>query len=391
MIINSRTVTFLLILSQFLGTSLWFVGNISIPQLPIPEAEDPTAISTALSVVQFGFIIGTLIYAFFLIADRFSPSKVFMLSAIAAAICNLGLIIPQADYNTILGFRCLTGFFLAGIYPVGMKIASDYYEKGLGLTLGYLVGALVLGTAFPHLLDSLGLQFDYKIITWITSFLAVLGGILVGLCIPNGRFRKKQNEFKWHAITLILKIKDLRKAAYGYFGHMWELYAFWVFLPLFLKFYNTFQGSALNVSLWSFFCISIGALSCAFGGHLSLKAGSEKIAKSALGISALCCMISPLAFLLSPIPFLCFMLFWGALVAADSPQFSSMVASGATGEMRGSALTLVNCIGFAISVISIQLLGILADTFDLRYIYISLALGPILGLLKMGVFISKTE
>lgn len=386
---EKKTITFLLILSQFLGTSLWFVGNISIPQLPIPEAQDSAAVSTALAAVQFGFILGTLIYAFLLIADRFSPSRVFMISALLAAACNLGLLLPHPDFNVILSFRFLTGFFLAGIYPVGMKIAADYYEKGLGKTLGYLVGALVLGTAFPHFLNSFGLDFDYVKITWITSLLAILGGFLVGFLIPDGPFRKKQRVFKWNAFAFLFKDTGFRKAAYGYFGHMWELYAFWAFLPVFIDFYNEQHSTNLDVAFWSFLIIAVGAVSCAAGGHLSVKWGSKKVAGVSLTLSGLCCLIYPIAVML-PFPFFIgLMLLWGAAVIADSPQFSRMVAVNTTPETRGSALTLVNCIGFGISVVSIQLLGYLPLFLSIHYSYLILAIGPFFGLWKMGVFSSK--
>ncbi len=367
------------------------MGNISIPQLPIPEAQDSAAVANALAAVQFGFILGTLIYAFLLIADRFSPSRVFMISALLAAACNLGLLLPHPDFDIILSFRFLTGFFLAGIYPVGMKIAADYYEKGLGKTLGYLVGALVLGTAFPHFLNSLGMQFDYVKITLITSFLAILGGLLVGIIIPDGPFRKKQRVFKWNAFAFLFKDTGFRKAAFGYFGHMWELYAFWAFLPVFIHFYNAQHSTDLNVSFWSFLIIAVGAVSCAAGGHLSVKWGSKKVAGVSLTLSGFCCLISPIAVMLPSSFFVALMLLWGAAVVADSPQFSRMVAVNTTRETRGSALTLVNCLGFGISVVSIQLLGHLPESFSIQYGYLILAIGPLFGLWKMGVFRSKMD
>ncbi|WP_051908114.1 MFS transporter [Flavimarina sp. Hel_I_48] len=383
---GKKSITVLLILSQFLGTSLWFVGNISIPQLPIAEAQDTAAISNVLAAVQFGFILGTLLYAFLLIADRFSPSRVFLCSALLAAFCNMGLLLPHPDFYTILTFRFFTGFFLAGIYPVGMKIAADYYEKGLGLALGYLVGALVLGTAFPHFLNSFGFQFDYVKITVITSFLALLGGLLVGFCIPDGPFRRKQQQFKWNAFALLFKTQNFRKAAYGYFGHMWELYAFWAFLPVLIHSYTEINNAGLNVALWSFFGIAIGALSCALGGHLSVTWGSKKVAGLSLRISGFCCLISPFAIMFPSFLFLVFILLWGAAVVADSPQFSRMIAANTTPETRGSALTLVNCIGFGISVVSIQVLGNLPQDFSVKYGYLLLALGPAFGLWKIGGF-----
>ena len=170
MIISSKSrVVFIIVIAQFLGTSLWFVGNIVVPQLPFSELGRSDAIRSILAAVQFGFIAGTLLFALLAISDRYAPSKVFLICAALGALVNLTLLAPSVSFNTILISRFLTGFFLAGIYPVGMKIASDYFEKGLGKVLGYLVGALVLGTALPHFLNSLGLAVNYKTITLLTS------------------------------------------------------------------------------------------------------------------------------------------------------------------------------------------------------------------------------
>ena len=369
--------------AQFLGTSLWFVGNISIPKIPLPRLGDTAAIGAALSAVQLGFIGGTLIFAFLALADRFSPSKVFLVSAICGALANAALLLPEINMTTILISRFITGFFLAGIYPVGMKIASDYYEKGLGKVLGYLVGALVLGTALPHFINSLGLALNYRFLTLTTSFLAILGGFLILILVPDGPFRLKQQKIKLKAIPELFKVPGFRKAAFGYFGHMWELYAFWGFLPVFLSLYADFSSVELNVALWSFLIIATGAISCALGGHISFYKGSKAVALVSLIISGLFCLGSPFLLYFPKVVFLISLIIWGAAVVADSPQFSTLVAQNTPAQFRGSALTLVNCIGFAITIFSIQMLTIWTAGVGQKYFFVILGAGPIFGIISL--------
>jgi len=169
--ITSRSALILIVIAQFLGTSLWFAGNAVAPEIS-QLLELPGILASITSVVQFGFILGTLVFAIFSVPDRFSPSDVFFFSSVLAACANLLIIILPMQLTIVLACRFMVGFFLAGIYPVGMKIAADYFQKGLGAALGFLVGALVLGTAFPHLLKGLDLNFSWKIVLWFTSGLS---------------------------------------------------------------------------------------------------------------------------------------------------------------------------------------------------------------------------
>ena len=388
---NRSLVTIIIVVAQFLGTSLWFVGNISIPQIPLPDLESTSAIGAALSVVQLGFIGGTLIFAFLALADRFSPSKVFFVSAICGALANAALLLPHINMTSILISRFITGFFLAGIYPVGMKIASDYYEKGLGKVLGYLVGALVLGTALPHFINSLGVDFSYRFLTITTSFLAIIGGFLILIAVPDGPFRKRQQQIKLKAIPELFKVEGFRKAAFGYFGHMWELYAFWGFLPVFMQFYADFSNIEINIPLWSFIIIAIGALSCALGGHISFYKGSKAVALVSLILSGLLCFLSPFLFELPKLIFLLSLLIWGAAVVADSPQFSTLVAQNSLAQYRGTALTIVNCIGFGITIFSIQAFTKWSQHVDPKYIFVILGAGPIFGILSLLSSKKKTS
>ncbi|MEM7179533.1 MAG: MFS transporter [Spirochaetota bacterium] len=374
----------IIVLAQFCCTSLWFAGNAVMNDLVFAFQLEPAALGHLTSVVQFGFIMGTLVFALFMLADRFSPSRVFFVSALAGSVCNLGTLWQGNSLQTLLLFRFLVGFALAGIYPVGMKLAADHFEKGLGKSLSFLVGALVLGTAFPHLLKSSFAEggLPWKSVLSLTSGLACVGGFLIVILVPDGQFRKPSQKLDLSAFFAIFKVRPFRNAAFGYFGHMWELYTFWAFIPVILKTYqDSFPGTSLAIPLLSFAVIAIGSLACVFGGLAATKHGNQRIASLALLGSGLCCLLSPLAFLI-PVAafFVLFLLLWGIFVIADSPLFSALVAENAPPTLKGSALTIVTSIGFSLTIVSIQLLNVLHAFLDHRFLYLVLATGPILGL-----------
>ncbi|MFB9054667.1 nitrate/nitrite transporter [Formosa undariae] len=375
----------LIIISQFCCTSLWFAGNGVMDDLIQVYHLDASVLSFLTSSVQFGFIIGTFVFAIFTIADRYSPSKVFMISAILAAVFNLGLVLKGQTLTILLILRFLTGFFLAGIYPVGMKIATDYYNQGLGKALGFLVGALVLGTAFPHLLSTVTEELPWETVIYTTSLLSVLGGLLIVIFVPNGPFRKSSSKIDFSILSKLFKDKAFKAASFGYFGHMWELYAFWAFTPLMIKTYNTLHPEAqLNIALISFLVIGSGCLSCCLSGIISKYKGTKTSAFYILLASGICCLLSPLSFYINfEVAFIVFLIFWGMVVVADSPLFSTLIANNTAPETKGSALTIVNCIGFSITIVSIQTLGYLQTVINPSFIYLALALGPILGLIAL--------
>lgn len=375
----------LIVIAQFLCTSLWFAGNAVLADIVKTSAINSDFLANLTSSVQFGFISGTLVFAVLAVADRFSPSKVFFISAIIAAIFNLGIIIPDLSSFTLLFFRFSTGFFLAGIYPVGMKIASDYEEKGLGKSLGFLVGALVLGTAFPHFLKSVSYGFSWQYVILSTSLLSAIGGGLVINLVPDGPFRKITQKLKWSAFFTGFRNSQFRSAAFGYFGHMWELYAFWAFVPvMLLNYQHHFHQYNFSIPFFSFLIIASGSFSCAIAGIISQKFGAKKIASLALMSSGICCLLSPIFLSGSSLPVLITFLFlWGIFVVADSPLFSTLVAQNAPQETKGTSLTIVNCIGFAITVLSIQLLRIIIELIGSEYAFTILAIGPALGLVAL--------
>ncbi|MFK5972081.1 MAG: MFS transporter [Flavobacteriaceae bacterium] len=381
----SKLVLPVIVIAQFCCTSLWFAGNGVIADLVLNFNLSDTALGHLTSAVQIGFIVGTLSFAILTIADRISPSKVFFVCALIGALFNLGIIYEGNNLSSLLFLRFLTGFFLAGIYPIGMKIAADYYEKRLSKSLGFLVGALVIGTAFPHLLKNMTGAFSWKSVLIATSSFAVLGGVLMLTLVPNGPYRKGGKSLNLLAFFQVFRNPEFRTSSFAYFGHMWELYAFWAFVPIILKEYYTKHSQIdFNVSLWSFIIIAIGGLACVLVGYISQKSGTKRMAFISLLFSFSCCLISPLMFSVeNDLVFLSFLLFWGMVVIADSPLLSTLVAQNAPDEMKGTALTIVNCIGFSITIISIQLINGMHALTDSNSIYSILAIGPFLGLIAL--------
>ena len=374
-----------IVLSQFFCTSLWFAGNAVMGDIARQLQLEPSYLAYLTSAVQLGFITGTLVFAILNIADRFSPVQVFFTCALIAAVINAGACLPGVSASLILTFKYTTGFFLAGIYPVGMKIASDHYPQGLGKALGFLVGALVLGTAFPHLLKSLMTTLPWRYVILSTSILAVLGGLAMLLLVPDGPYREPAGSLNPAAFLKSFGNPQFRAAAFGYFGHIWELYAFWAFVPVMLTAYNfRFASAGLNVPLLSFCIIAVGGIACSASGILSRYNGVKNIATMALFVSAACCLLSPLFLFATSAPvMISFLLIWSMAVIADSPLFSTLIAQNAHQQSKGTSLTIVNCIGFAITIVSIQLITALRSEANARYVYMILAVGPILGLIAL--------
>lgn len=370
-----------IIFSQFTGTSLWFAGNAIIGDVQRQWSLGGGALGFVTSAVQFGFIAGTLCFAVFAVSDRFSPRKVFFFCSLLGSCTNLLVYLAAGGFTSLMIFRGMTGFFLAGIYPVGMKIASGWYRKGLGKALGFLVGALVLGTALPHLLKGSGQHVAWQTVIIAISLISAGGGALMYVLVPDGPYLFKGTTFNGRALKLIFERRELRAAAFGYFGHMWELYTLWAFVPMFLSAYISGHPKAeINISLWTFAIIAAGCIGCIGGGLVAGRFGSAPVAFVQLCFSGICCLLSGLIFQAPPELFLACLLFWGIVVVGDSPQFSALVAHTAPEELIGSALTIVNCIGFFITIISIQLTSALINVIPSAYLFILLTIGPIIGL-----------
>ena len=251
-----------IVLSQLAGTSLWFAINAVMPDLQRDWQLPAAAVGALTSAVQAGFIAGTLVFALLTVADRFSPRWLFLLCALAGAACNSAGALLDGQYEALVALRFATGFFLAGIYPVGMKIAAGWYTRGLGAALGLLVGALVLGTAAPHGLRALGTDWPWQTVMWTVSAVAAAGGVLMVALVPDSPFMPRAARIRPQALAVIWTDRRVRASAFGYFGHMWELYAFWVLVPLIVS----SRLASTQVAAASFAVIGAGAVGCVLGG-----------------------------------------------------------------------------------------------------------------------------
>lgn len=376
------------VLAQCLGTSLWFSpagaasGLLARWQLQGPE------FAWLLAATQLGFIGGSLMLALGGVADRWPASRVFALASVVGAAANAALVLPGTSFAGAWGWRFGVGVCLAGIYPLGMKLVVQWVGGKPALALAWLVAMLTLGTAMPHALRALGVQWPWQSVLLGASVLALLGAGLVA-AVGDGGHRPPTaapQRLGLQAVRALLRNPGWRASAGAYVGHMWELYAFWAVVPLLC-------GSILRSALadptpshpsagWAWLAalvIGVGALGCLIGGYAVRALGSAKVAFTALAGSGLVCLLYPLV---PPTELgwrVLLLLCWGALVVADSPQFSALSSQAVAPQDLGLALVLQNGVGFLVSVVSIVGLGWALGLWGERALWLLLP-GPVLGL-----------
>lgn len=380
---------FVIVFCQLLGTSLWFTPNGVAHALQQEWQLSLGMLGSLTASVQLGFICGTLAIALSGFADRFRASRIFACSALVGALCNLLFIFTGDSFALALFLRFLTGLALAGIYPLGMKLVVSWTPHKTGQALSWLVAMLTLGTASPHLLQGLGHALPWSWVLLSASMLAVIAAWLIaclgeGEHLPKAALRRSGLPgFK------TFKLKPFRAAALAYFGHCWELYAFWTLTPIFLS--QLFLNSDLvssGLSWLAFLIIAIGALGCVLGGRLSREFGSARVAWWMLALSASCCLIWPWVSDAGWLLGLLVLLIWGFSVIADSPHYSALAAITCPREEVGSALALMNSIGFLMTVFSISLSTQLYPSLQ-SYISWLLLPGALLGLLTLKPLLQK--
>ena len=370
----------MIVLAQLAGTSPWFAVNAVMPDLQRSFGWPPAAVATLTSAVQLGFIAGALVFALLAIADRLSARRVFFVCAFASALSTLAAMQFAESFAALWFWRALTGFCLAGIYPVGMKLAALWFPRGLGAALGLLIAALVLGSASPHALRALSVGAPWTVVFQGVALASAAAGLLLYVLVPEPPHAPvRASGLQLRALWAAAIDPRVRASVLGYFGHMWELYTMWVLMPAILA--TRLSGAAMS---WAAFVVlGAGALGCAVGGVLARRVGSARVAGAQLAISGLCCVAAPLM-LQAPTPlFGAWLLLWGITVSGDSPQFSALTAGNAPPALVGSVLTLANSIGFAISIVSIQLFVTLAEHWPLAKVLPWLALGPLLGVMAL--------
>lgn len=375
---------FIIVLAQLFGTSLWFSANSAADNLTASWGLQAADLGTLTNAVQLGFILGTLGFAITGLADRFAASRIFAVCAILGALAN-GLFAGFAsDMSSGVPLRFAVGLCLAGVYPLGMKLVVTWVPERAGAALAWLVGMLTLGTALPHGVRWLGAGLPWQFAIGVSSVLAVIAAALI-LRLGDGPHLKRRHDaprLRLGRVIHTFSIPAFRASALGYFGHQWELYAFWTLVPTLVVLAGLAEPGSASLSGLSFAIVGIGALGCVAGGRWSQRIGSARVAATALALSALCCAIYPMSdsFPLSLRVLL--LALWGFSVVADSPHFSALSARACPPEIVGSALAFQNALGFAITMISIQLSTRWVGSWGNEIAWLLLP-GPILGLLGL--------
>lgn len=375
----------LLVLAEIAGMSLWFASAAILPDMAREVGIDAMRQAMLSSGVQLGFVAGALAVAASGFADRFDPRRVFALCAVLAATCNAALLIAPIGGNIAILLRFLTGLLLAGVYPVGMKIAVGWGTKDRGLLVGLLVGALTVGSALPHLAAYFG-GADWRSVIVATSTLALLGGLLVLLC-GLGPHHARAPRFSTRAVALAWTNRRIRLTYLGYFGHMWELYAMWAWVgAAAAASYGALLGEAEATrlaKLTAFLAIALGGLTCAPAGALADRIGKAQVTIIAMALSGSAAIATALSFG-GPI-WLTFGLIvvWGIFVIPDSAQFSALVADASPPDLAGSAMTLQTALGFALTAVTVQVTPLLAQAYGWPAILAGLAIGPMVGIAAM--------
>ena len=371
----------LLAAAELLGMSLWFAANATREQLRVRWGLDAAQLGLLTTSVQLGFVAGTACAALLNLADLWPARFYFAGAALLGSLSNLALL-AAGSYPAALVSRFLTGMFLAGVYPPGMKMAATWFREGRGLAIGIMVGALGLGKAIPYLVHAVG-QPTAAWVVVSTSLAAVLAAVLVAAFYRDGPYPFERRPFDWTLVMTVARHRETRLATAGYLGHMWELYAMWTWIPVFLA--ASFALSpgthdSRHADLATFAVLAAGALGCVWGGLAARTLGYARVVTIAMWISGLCCLGIGLLLGATPwliVPAVCV---WGFFVVADSAQFSAMVTEYAPRHAVGTALTLQTSTGFLLTTVSMQLLPAVVAVIGWRWAFTLLALGPACGI-----------
>ncbi len=375
-----------LAVAELFAMSLWFSASAVAPELASAWGLTPTQTGLLTSAVQVGFVVGALLSAVLTLSDTIPPRSLFAGSALAGAALTLLLATVVDSVLPAVGLRFLTGVALAGVYPPGMKVVAGWFREGRGLAIGTLIGALTVGSALPHLVRGVGGLGRPTLVLFVAAGLAALGGVLV-LFVRPGPYQAPAAPFDPRAVRRILADRGTLLANLGYFGHMWELYAVWTWIPAFLAASFALTEDPLATpqvaALVAFGTIAVGGLGALVAGVGADRFGRTTVTSASMLVSGTACLLAGAVFGSSLVVLVPFVLVWGFVIVADSAQFSAAVTELAEGSYVGSALTVQTALGFLLTTVSIQLVPRLVATVGWRWAFAPLAVGPALGTLAM--------
>ncbi len=369
--------------AELLAMSLWFSASAVTPALRAEWRLTEGEAGWLTTAVQLGFVAGTLLSALLNLPDVLSARKLFTLSAVAGAAVNALFGLLAESFTVGVGLRFFVGFFLAGVYPPGMKVMATWFRRGRGTALGVLVGALTLGKAAPYLFNAVG-SADWRANVLFASASAVAGGLVVLLFVGDGPHALPAAKFDIKQVARVFSNRGVRLANFGYFGHMWELYAMWTWAPVMIRASLAERGAEPALAEAAVFVvIGAGALGCVAAGLWADRVGRTLVTSWAMAVSGACCIIAGFLFEASPALLLALMIVWGASVVADSAQFSTCVTELGDPKYLGTALTVQTCVGFLLTLFSIHLVPVLVGYIGWRYAFAALAVGPAFGIYSM--------
>jgi MFS family permease len=366
--------------AEILGMTLWFSATAAAPQIAQEFSLDAGWRAWLTMAVQAGFVAGTLVTALTNAADAINARRLFAAGCVIGAVCN-GAIAVAPGIGAILVLRFCTGAALAWVYPPGMKIAAGWFRERRGTALGILVGAVGLGSAFPHLVAWLGTGLPWRALIGASSVLAVSGAAIVALAVKDGPHVSASAPFDRHALRVVLSNRGTRLAMLGYFGHMWELYAMWTWIAAFAA--ASLGSAAATGSAVAFIAIATGAAGCVAGGFWADRWGKAWVAGAAMLASAACALASPLFYGAPLAALLVLAVVWGFTVVADSAQFSALVTEHTPRTHVGTALTLQTSAGFLLTMVSMRLVPPITELAGWQWAFVFLVPGPLLGALAM--------